>query len=115
MKSLRVVCMVSKQVHTVGRIEISDDWGFTGVIYSSMAEMLDLENNLGSLSLNPTTNYVVPEENTEALADALSLTHNDETLQKVRHSLSNVGLDEEQITTAIGDMQNRGLVFRERK
>lgn len=41
--------------------------------------------------------------------------YTDGTLLKVRDALHKVGLNETQITHAIGEMQNHGILFRERK
>jgi hypothetical protein len=102
-------------MHIAGRIDVEENWNLTGFVYPSMASLMNLEENLGSLALNPTANFALGYEESNDLAEALSITHNDETIQKVRHSLSNVGLDDEQITYAINDMQNKGFLFRERK
>ena len=111
--NLPLILMVNTKVREVGRIDISADWTFKGWVSTSIADALQLETNLGSVALNPVADYIVTDDAGELILDEEN-PHNHETLQKVRHSLSNVGLDEEQITYAINDMQNKGLLFRER-
>lgn len=55
------------------------------------------------------------EHSFEAVPDPEGpITYDDETLFKVRDALEAAGLSENQITQAISEMQNRGILFRER-
>lgn len=50
----------------------------------------------------------------EKLHDDFEMFYNDQTLFKVAEGLRAAHLDEQQITDAIYQMQNRGIFFRER-
>lgn len=53
-------------------------------------------------------------EDSDKLHDNFETFYNDQTMFKVAEGLRAAHLDEEQITDAINQMQNRGIFFRER-
>jgi hypothetical protein len=113
--NLPLVLMVDGKVREVGRIDIASDWKFKGWISEEVASALKLETSLGSVALNPHSDQVVLDE--RGLLNALNEYYDDQTLIKVVEVLRKTVPDVtyEVVTEIINELQNAGILFRERK
>jgi hypothetical protein len=113
--NLPLVLMVDGKVREVGRIDIASDWKFKGWISEEVASALKLETSLGSIALNPHSDQVVLDE--RGLLNALDEYYDDQTLVKVVKVLRKTVPDvtHEVVTEIINELQNAGILFRERK
>lgn len=91
---------------TVGTKE-AEEW------FATFQELSELAANLGAAHHYVSVSSVVRDEQSEDDYD--DLYYDDKTLDKVRTALREHGMGHTLITSAISDMQNAGILFRERR